>query len=203
MEEGLFLIAYVPADQADKKTDWLTDDDHHRYQAIDPLDLPDQVLDRVYDLYKRTYAKLSARPLIASREGLLAYNRWVLLIDGRVSVGKTPAPKRIVGFAIFKVKEAGLKAGLTATDGSQAAKRALIQFSIRCYNTRGVFGEVSDPLETRIKDYVPVVRFGDAKKVLQQLGKADVRKTKGDHYKRKIGRLGTVEKLMVGRPILR
>ena len=202
MNDGLFLVACVPVDQADKAADWLTDDDDQRYQALDPLDLPDRVLDRVYDLYRRTYASLSARPLVSSREALLAYDRWVLFTKGPVVAGKTPTPKRIVGFAIFKVKHPGLKAGLKATDGSPAAKRALLQFSIRSYNTEEGFGEVSPPLETKIRGKVPIVQASDAKRVLEQLGKTDVRRTKGDHYKRRIGNLGLVEKLMVGRPKL-
>lgn len=200
MNDGALLVARLPTGQTAKSADWLTDDHDRRYQATDPLDLPEGVLDRVYELYRKAYARLSPRPLISERDQLLTYNRWILLVSGPSSPRRTPAPEKIDGFALLKVKDAGLKVGLLATDGSPDAKRALVRFAIRCYNTPGVFGEVSPPLETRIAGEVPIVPFRDAIRILKRLGKVDVRKTWGEHYKRRIGRLGVIEKLMVGRP---
>lgn len=170
MNEASFLVACLPVDRANSATNWLTNDNDARYQALDALDLPDPILERIYGLYKRMYSALSPRPLISSPEQLLDYNRWILLVSRPVASGKLPDPEDIVGFTLFKVKTPGLKVGLMGTDGSADARRAVRSFAVRSFNTDGVFGEVSPPVEDKLEGDVPVVRFKDAKQVLKQLG---------------------------------
>ena len=47
---------------------------------------------------------------------------------------------------------------------------------------------------------VPIVEFGFVKKILKRSGKTDVAKTGNNHYLRKIGNQGIIEKVMVALP---
>jgi hypothetical protein len=191
-----FLIADVSFDDIDD-AHWLVDDTDSRYAEMDALDVSPDTINRVFEIYRLAYSGLNNTPLIAEPNALLAYNRWILLREASTAEGPGP----VAAFALFKVKAMGLKAGLKASDGQRASKRAIIRFAIASYNAPGVFGEISPPLETKLAGDVPVVPVDVALDVLARLGKRDVRPTHSNHYTRRIGALGEVEKLMVGYPV--
>ena len=201
MDSGLFLVASVHVDDVDTDAGWLTDDDDVRYRKINPIDI-DEVRDRVYEMYRGTYAGFSAQPLIPSSHGLMKYARWILFSKVQVPAGEgvTITADDISAFALFKVTNPGLKAGLKGHDDSPEARRAIVRFAVRSFNADGIFGEVSPPIEDRIRRDVPVVPFEVAREVLEQLGKFDTKADGDEHYTRRIGNLGVVRKLMVGRP---
>jgi len=200
MDGGRFLVACIRVEETSRSLQWLTNDADSRYTAFDPIDLPDNTLRRVFRLYQNTYRDLSAQPLISKDVGLLKYNRWILFCKEHVDPESLPEDSDIVGFALAGVKAPGLKIGLMGHDGSKEGKHGVIRFAIGSFNAKDVFGEVSPPIETIVVQSVPAVEFGDAENVLRQLGKTDVRQTTGNHYTRAIGAIGSVEKLMVGKP---
>ena len=115
------------------------------------------------------------------------YNRWILLEneDGNVCT-----------FMLYSSKSYGIKLGITASDNSSVAKKALIMFHINAFNVVGVIGEISPPLEKVIIDKIPSIKSTHVSTILNKeiMPLAD-----GYHYKRNISNLGTKTKILVGR----
>lgn len=197
MNSSIFLYAQTPLSAADHVANWMTNDNDSHYKEIDPLDFSQELLDPVYSLYRDSYAqyaKSGGNTLISSAFGLLKYNRWIILYDDN------DPSREAIGFSIFKTSDYGIKAGLTGSNGGKPAKRKLISFKISSLNQVRIYGEISGRLEEIIIDHVPTVPFSEAEKILNRLGKSDVKKDDGDHYLRRIGSLGIVKKIMVGLP---
>lgn len=109
--------------------------------------------------------------------------------------------QQIVAFVLYKVTPFGLKAGLGGgLKTISGAAKSLILFQIAGFNEQGVFGEISDALEDKILKDVPVVPLKQALGILKAFGKNAKAAPEADHYFRKIGALGLVKKVMVGRP---
>lgn len=198
MDNTLFQFAFIPLSGARENTDWIVIDHDKNYRNVDVLDFPQEYINQVFTLYEKSYQKYTKKnnsQLISDPQGLLKYNRWILFYR------ESDPDKNMVCFSLFKTTEFGLKSSLSGTNGSKEGKQSIISFKIRSFNTFGGFGEISDRLEELILKEVPVVEFKTAKRILKGLGKKEVIETSNNHYKRKIGDLGIIEKIMVGLPI--
>ena len=160
------------------------------YKNIDAIDIDESLLSEVYRIYRSTYAKIDPKLYIRSKEGLLKYNRWILIYD---------ESQRLVAFALYRDHPFGIKLGLTASSGSSEAKSQLIRMHRRALNQSMVFAEVSPPLENVLSDRVPKLLAEDSARVL---GVDLLPDSDQYHYFRKIGRIGTKRKILVGKPIL-
>jgi hypothetical protein len=180
-------------------TNWYGDLSTPPFEDVDALDIDDALLKKVHALYTAAYRNETdkGRPLLISDpEGLLKYDVWVLLFAN--TDDNDP-----VAFMLASTTACGIKGGLLGTDGDQQSKRAILTLKTAVLQQSRVYAEVSDDLETRLKGRVPTVPFEMANKVLTTLGKTDAVPEPGsEHYTRKIGNLGRVRKLMVGKPIL-
>lgn len=189
MTDKLFLVARVSADTLSESLNWVTSTDAP-YQAIDPLDLDDELLDAVYEMYAATYGAIDSRLNIPDKYALFEYNRWLLIDDN---------DGNLLGFVLLKTTAFGLKIGLTASDGSVEGKTAVRDFHERVFFVEGVYAEVSDAMERIVtKKDVPRVLAADAEKVLA--GKQIEEHEDGYHYTRTITGIGDRVKIMVGRP---
>lgn len=127
------LVATITVDEAlaPKGASWLAGSGSP-YVGVDAIDLPDSVLDRVFTLYKASYARLPSEPPgtptfnIQDARALLEYDRFVLIA--------TP-DSTIVGFVLAKTTAHGVKIGATGQDGSRAARAAILAFHIDALNT--------------------------------------------------------------------
>lgn len=147
--EDVLLVARVNADALFESLEWVTATDAP-YQAIDPIDFDDEILDAVFDMYVATYSAIDSRFNIPDKYGLFEYNRWILVDDN---------DGNLLGFVLLKTTAAGLKMGVTASDRSAVGKKAVRTFSERVFFIDGVFSEVSDAVERIVlKAYVPKVR---------------------------------------------
>jgi hypothetical protein len=159
------------------------------FASVDAVDFfGGEEISEVYRLYESVYGRFDSRLNVRMPAALAEYNRWVLLLDEEGAVH---------GFACFKTTAWGLKLGLLATDGSGDAKAALVPFLRRALNVKGVYAEVSEPLESSLVDHVPVT---PSSVVGQVLGKLVTEHADGRHYTRVVTNVGLKAKLMVGLP---
>jgi hypothetical protein len=192
-------IARLRIDEAFAHPTWLTDDASARYQVLeDALDVPEEYVERVFELYQKTYQSYGPPRFTDSRQ-LLKYDRWILFFEG-----DDHDAKHMIAFALLGSTEEGLKAGLRGSDLSLRARAAVKAFAIGSYNTPGVYGEISERLEAAIIAEVPVVPFMVARTILVGHGK-DIQRVADDdeHYTRELRNIGRVPKIMVGRPLSR
>jgi hypothetical protein len=187
-----FLVASLTLAQASEPADWLADETSAHYEAIDPTDLDDASVLRVFELYQATYRALG-EPFLKDPYALFKYDRWVLFY-----ASDDHSPKSLVACALFDVTSCGLKGRFKASDLSPQGRSAVKAFAVASYNAQGVFGEVSDKLEAAILDKVRVVPFEDARRVLKKLGHV-VEDAGQEHYARSIHG-EQVTKVMVGYP---
>jgi hypothetical protein len=83
--------------------------DNSPFEPLDPIDfLTGPNPRRVYDLYRATCSRFDSKLNAEMPEALLDFNRWVLVVDDNGTV---------FAFARFKTIPAGLKLGLTTSDG--------------------------------------------------------------------------------------
>ena len=142
-------------------------------------------LDWVWDLYVKTYKSIGTH--LNSPRDLLGYDLWELC-------GDPP----IVCY-LSKVTPFGIKAGITCSDGSSTAKSEIKSYLRKRFFIKGRYGEVSHKVEEIAKQVnAPVVCANDAQAVLR---KPIQEMPDGIHYKRSLGSLGTVKKVLVGRPL--
>jgi hypothetical protein len=190
MVSNLFLFARVNADdRLLEDLGWVTATDIP-YQSVDPIDFDDELLDAVFNMYVATYSAIDSRFNIPNKYGLFEYNRWILIENNDGS---------LLGFALLKTTAAGLKMGLTASDGSATGKNTVRVFHELIYFVEGVYAEVSDAMERIVsKADVPKVGANIAQKALE--GKQIEAHDDGFHYTRSITGIGERVKIMVGKP---
>lgn len=142
-------------------------------------------IETVWGLYRNTYRNVGLH--LRSENELLKYARWdVCLEDGEV-----------VRFILWKTTSFGMKLALAGHNGSAEAKHDSVQALRRVFHKKGVYGEVSH----KVKDIVlgagaPVVCAALAGPVL---GK-QVTPVGEIEYRRSLGAVGVVTKVLVGRP---
>jgi hypothetical protein len=158
---------------------------------LDSVDFNDSLLVSVFNLYRHVYGQINKNLFIQKKEALLKYTRWVILIDDR---------KQIVGFMLCREHDHGIKLGLTAAVNSIEAKNAIVELIRKAFNVKGVFGEVSPPLENKIKGYVPELEASVGVRVIKHSKKINRVDTDQKHYWREINNIGEQRKMMVGRP---
>jgi hypothetical protein len=184
----LTLVARLKLGAAADDSRWLATDSRP-FESVDPLDFfYGEDIAAAFRLYQEVYSGLDPRLNVPMPAALAEYDRWILLVDDE---------ERMCGFACFKTTLWGLKLGLAATDQSAYAKAALVQFLRRALNVEGVYGEVSERLESAMAGHVPVV---PAAAVGRILGKAVTEDPDGRYYSREITNVGRKTKLMVGKP---
>jgi len=187
--DNLFLIARVSVDALLDNLEWVTST-HAPYQAVDPIDLYDELLDAVFDMYRTTYGAIDERFNIPYKHALFEYNRWLLIEDD---------DGKLLGFVLIKTTSFGLKIGLIASDRSDSGRKAVRDFNERVFFIESVYAEVSEAMERIVsKAKVPRVTAVDARKILadKKLKAHD----DGYHYTRSITGIGERVKIMVGKP---
>jgi len=184
-------LAYLTFDQAETEPlDWVTKDGG-LYRTLDVIDIEQEMIQRLWDLYSAAYQGVSDNLLAKGSYHFIKYQRWVLIADPKGD---------ICAFALFKETQYGCKLGLAAADlKSRPAKRALVTFLIKVFQVRGVYAEVSDRIRELVEGRVPEVRPGVAAKVLfpKKIATSQDRRS----YQRTLPNIGVVTKMMVGRPI--
>lgn len=187
--DNLFLVAQVTADALLENLKWVTSTDDP-YQAVDPIDFDDELLEAVFQMYVATYAAIDSRFNIPDKYALFEYNRWLLIEDNNGN---------LLGFVLLKTTAAGIKIGLTASDRSAEGKKCVRGFHERIFFVDGIYAEVSDAMERIVsKKDIHKVRAADAQKVLE--GKRLEAHEDGYHYTRTITGIGDRVKIMVGNP---
>ncbi len=187
MPDNTFLIARIRINSKNcTNLNWIVEQ-VSPYKEFDPFAVPDKLLEHIYLLYKQTYKSLDSKLLIKDKYALFKYNRWILLEneDGDVCT-----------FMLYSSKNYGIKLGITASDDSRIAKKALIMFHIKAFNVVGVIGEISPPLEGKIIDHVPKIKTSQVSHIIDKEIKP---LTGGYHYKRQIADLGAKTKRLVGK----
>ncbi len=159
MSNAEYFLATIDAKYVSRsKLDWLTTK-KKPFRAVDMFEIIDTLIDPIFAIYKATYtAKVGQKLYIAKKEGLLKYNRWVVLVDGG----------NIIGFALYHDHPCGIKLGLTGCKDIRSIKKSLIIFQIKAFSKNGVFGEISPPIELVLDGNVPTVKSRDAEKVLKK-----------------------------------
>lgn len=186
-----YRVAVISSDSVRKRSfDWLITGGKP-FNKFDPADIDDSTLTFVFYLYKQVYSKINSKLLIQNKYALLKYTRWVILVDDK---------KKIEGFLLCREHDSGIKLGLTAAADTKKAKKAVVELNRKVFNIKGVFGEISQPLEKTLKGYVPEVAASFASKVLKnkKISRPD---KDGKHYWRVIKNIGKQRKIMVGRPL--
>jgi hypothetical protein len=190
-------LARMPLSQAANAADWYDSLSTEAFATIDPVDMDAALVEQVYALYKIAYAHVppAGQYLLASAGALFEYDVWVLLHADDDLYGSP------IAFMLARTTVCGIKGGLTGGDGTKPANKAVLTLKTSVLNRPGVFTEVSEPIEGKLWGKVPHVGFPEAQRVLAALGKTDaVAEPDGIHYRRRIGSLGSVRKVMVGRP---
>ena len=161
------------------------------FVQFDPADIDDDLLTSVFNLYQHVYSQINPNLFIRNKDAILKYTRWVIIIDDE---------KHIAGFLLCREHEHGIKLGLTAAADSKEAKKAVVELNRKAFNVEGVFGEVSPPLEKKLKGHVPELKASVAAKVMKPLKKITRVDKDRKHYWREIANIGEQRKMMVGRP---
>lgn len=146
---------------------------------------------RVWQLYQNTYSAIGAHvPDISSF--MSEYTMmWLIDVDGDT----TPD-----AFIAYKKTPFGRKIGLTGTDGSKPAKKALAIQQDRILKAPGWYVECSGrPKELCEAAGVPKVTDEDD---VRRILKKDIQWLGDGNYVRAIGNLGMHEKSIFGRPVL-
>ena len=190
MNQGLFLVATVTQDRLEGDLDWLCTDDEP-YVQIDPIDfIQDAAAAAVYGLYAKQYGQIDKRLNIPMPEGLLEFNRWIIIHGDEHA---------IIAFTCFKTNDAGLKLGVAATNGDVPGKSALKALLRRGLLVDGVYAEVSGGLELAVSGHVPEVPPSEVGRILDKPVTVD---DDNRHYIRDIANVGLKRKLLVGKPLV-
>lgn len=147
-------------------------------------------IDAVWTLYEQVYAALG--PLnVGSRDSLLEYNEWHLLMrpDGTVAA-----------FALTKlVPSYGGKVGAIGSDGSTVAKDALKDYFRNMTRHAGYWAEASGATLALARKYnLPIICASYAPLLLP--GKRVLPGSSPSSYRRNVSGVGEVEKVLIGRP---
>lgn len=136
-------------------------------------------------MYLSTYGKIGTH--LNTPHDLLDYDLWELCGDP------------INSFCLSKVTSYGIKLGILGSDGSSEGKSQVKEFLKPFSLKRGRYGEVSHKVEEIFhRNNSPVVCSSLAQKVL---GKPLEPLSDGIHYRRNLGSLGKLTKVLVGRPL--
>jgi len=144
--------------------------------------------DAIWEMYETTYRSIGLH--VRSPEEMMSkYKVW------EVCLNKEGKPAQ---FSLFKPTPFGLKSGLSGHDGSPEGKshaKAMIRSK---FKQPGYYGEVSHKVEAMaVAAGTPAIC---AAYVDDITGKRIEGLSDGLHYKRNLGPVGTVTKMMVGRP---
>lgn len=182
-----FLVAKVDVDSVENDDfSWIASSDAP-FEGIDITDLFEKYIDDVFEIYKSTYLKIEKQLYITEKANLIKYDRWVLFYEN----------DKMVAISLYRHHDYGEKLGVTGTNESKKAKRALVSFHKKAFNLDNVFGEISPPLEKAIFADVPKVSVLKAKNILQKSIKPH---KDGIHCYRIIKNLGSKRKVLVGKP---
>jgi hypothetical protein len=140
----------------------------------------------VYDIISLTYKSIGVP--VSRPEDLLKYDVWEMSMDKDGS---------ILAVSLWKKTSYGHKAGLSGHNGSSAGKSLAVKGIREKFKRDGYYGEVSH----KVKDIAlaagaPTVPVEYVSDILNKT----ITPTKDNHYKRSISGVGTVEKVMVGKP---
>jgi len=140
----------------------------------------------VWDMVQVTYAKIGL--IVDSPDELDEYNHWELFA----------AEDRWAAFVLSKTTVYGLKLGLAGSDGSRVGRHTVKDYVARSFFALGHYAEVSHRMEELAFDArAPLVC---AVYVSDVLSKPIDPARDGVHYRRTIKGVGTVTKVLVGRP---
>jgi hypothetical protein len=143
--------------------------------------------DRVFEMVVTTYQKIGV-PVNQPRD-LMEFDRWYLYLNTK---------DQPVAFTLTKTTTFGIKAGLAGSNGSSEGKRIAIANLRSNFFKSGHYGEVSHAVEgIATAAGAPVVCNAYAPKIL---GKPVEPHEDGIHYTRNISGVGTVQKVLVGKP---
>ena len=161
-------------------------------QTINLFDIEQATINRIWDLYTKAYGGYSKNLFFRNVFSFQKYARWILFLNRN---------KELDAFAFFKYHPNGFKLGIIAANFTNAAaKNAVIDFLRLVFCVRGVFGEVSDRIEKRLKGHVPIVDPKLAEMILKPKKILGFDQN-GTHYSRDLKNVGKVKKIMVGIPI--
>jgi hypothetical protein len=161
------------------------------FKAINLFDIEQTTIDRIWNLYTKAYGGYSKNLFFRNVFSYQKYARWILFLNHN---------KNLDAFAFFKEHPNGIKLGIASADFTNtAAKTAVIDFLRLVFCVKGVFGEVSDRIEKRLKGHVPVVDPKLSEVILKP--KRIKLEKNGTHYSRGLKNVGRVKKMMVGIPI--
>lgn len=157
------------------------------WQEVSRSDLSPDLLDRVWDMYKASYAKIGLKASSVD-EMVSDYDVWRIAYEGDVPVA----------FSVATSTPFGVKSGLSGSDGSAAGKGILKKLYSTIYKQSGNYAEVSHAVEHIVtKSGAPVVCAVYAPMILKK--KVDISED-GIHYSRNLQNVGKVTKVLVGRP---
>ncbi len=191
MDGSLFLVARMHlSDPWQGNTSWIVEDDPP-YELLDPIDVPESLLDAMYALYAATYRRIDDALNIPSPIAFFEFSRWILVQDDQGT---------LVGLLLLKPTPAGLKLGIVAASSAPDVTSALKCLLRQILNIDGVYAEVSDRLEQVLDGYVLCMASEHAPaltdKTVRSIGD-------GLHYERHIANVGPRIKILVGRPAYR
>ena len=158
-----------------------------QWREVSPRGLSQETLDRVWDMYKNSYAKIGLK-VSSIGEMVSEYDAWRLAYDGEVPVA----------FSVGTKTSFGVKSGLSGSDGTPAGKDSIKSLLSTIYKQPGFYSEVSHAVEhIAAKAGAPAVCAVYVPNIIKkQIEPAD----DGIHYSRILGGVGNVTKILVGRP---
>lgn len=158
-----------------------------QWKDVSPEDMSQETLDRVWDMYKTSYAKIGLK-VSSIGEMLDDYDVWRLAYDGDVPVA----------FSVGTSTSFGIKSGLAGSDGTVEGKASIKILLSTLYKQPGFYSEVSHAVEhIAAKAGAPAICAVYVPSIIKkQIEPAD----DGIHYSRILGGVGKVTKVLVGRP---
>jgi len=149
----------------------------------------------LFELVKNAYEPIGGHFEIQKIKDIIDNNLYFKAID----VDDDPLADALM---IFKKTDFGKKNIAVGQDGTQEAKKALLEKYDKQYHKKGYYTEVSGKLSEILLNKFHVPFINDKKLVEQILGK-EVDWLGDGWYKRNVSGVGTHEKIMVGLPKLK
>ena len=147
----------------------------------------------VWDLYSISYGQLGTH--IPDLATFLSKYKILKLID----LDADQAPD---AFIAYKVTPFGNKLALMGTDGTRAAKSAVVRQTMALIKQRGWYGEASHKV-ARMFESAGAPRITDEKVVRAVLKGKDIKWEGDGYYQRQLASLGMVQKALYGHPKVR
>jgi len=162
-----------------------------QWQDIRRMQMDTSERERLWHLYHVSYGNIGEG--IADLSALLSEFElfWVVDVDG---------DRILDAFIAYKRTPAGNKIAIMGSDGTVAAKRAVVARAMKLLKTRGWYAELSHrPAQLAESSGVPKVMDEN---VVREALRKDIEWLGDGHYRRVITGLGNVVKAMYGRPIV-